>query len=163
MKTIREKHHRLPRHEYQGRVSVGFTLCLEQPQPFFTTASVVDVFVEQLKRASSDCRVDVIYCFMPEHVHTIVMGIADESDALSSMERFKQYSGWWLKKNRPAFEWQKSFYDRVVRSHKKLAGLASYTVNNPVRRGLVTDWRDYPFTGAIGVDLEQFLIDVVPW
>ena len=161
MKTIRERHHRLSRREYTGRISVGFTLCLEEPRPFFTTASVVDVFIGHLKCAASICSVGCIYCFMPEHVHTVMIGAADNADGLRSMEAFKQYSGWWLKSNRPDVEWQKSFYDRIVRSDKKLATLARYTVNNPVRRGLVSDWRDYPFTGAIGLDLEEFLLDHV--
>ena len=98
---------------------------------------------------------------MPEHVHTVAMGRADDSDALRSMELFKQYSGWWLKTNRPEVGWQKGFYDRIVRSDKKLAAFVRYTVNNPVRRGLVSDWRDYPFTGAIGLDLEELLLDHV--
>jgi len=161
MKTIREKHHRLPRDEYRGSISAGFTFCLEDPRPFFITASVVDVFISHLRRASSTCGVNCVYCFMPEHVHTVAMGRADDSDALRSMELFKQYSGWWLKINRPEVGWQKGFYDRIVRSDKKLAAFVRYTVNNPVRRGLVSDWRDYPFTGAIGLDLEELLLDHV--
>jgi REP element-mobilizing transposase RayT len=122
---------------------------------------VVDTFVEHLRRACLGYEVNVVYSFMPEHLHTVTQGRTDQSDALTAMERFKQYSGWWLKKNRPNVEWQKSFYDRVVRSDKKLAALVRYTVNNPVRRGLVDDWRAYPFTGAIGIDLEELLMDLV--
>jgi REP element-mobilizing transposase RayT len=101
-----------------------------------------------------------IYCFMPEHVHTVAIGTSDDTDILRSMELFKQYSGWWLKTNRPDTRWQKSFYDCVVRSDKRLARLIRYTLDNPVRRGLVSDWRAYPFTGSIGLDLEQLLLDL---
>jgi REP element-mobilizing transposase RayT len=161
MKTIREKHHRLPRGSYSGRVAVGFTLCLEEPRPFFVVRSVVHTFIGHLGRAASDCRVNCVFCFMPEHVHTVVIGREDDSDALRSTELFKQYSGWWLKSNRPDIEWQKGFYDRLVRSDKNLARLILYTIDNPVRRGLVSNWRDYPFTGSIGVNLEQLLIDLM--
>jgi REP element-mobilizing transposase RayT len=100
---------------------------------------------------------------MPEHVHTVVIGSEAQSDALRSMEMFKQASGWWLKNNQPAIEWEKSFYDRIARSIYEVADLTRYLVNNPVRRGLVKDWREYPFTGAIGIDLEEFLSELMPF
>jgi REP element-mobilizing transposase RayT len=88
------------------------------------------------------------------------MGMSDDSDVLGSTKAFKQYSGWWLKQYCRDIKWQKSFYDRVARSDKQFAALVRYTVNNPVRRGLVSDWRLYPFTGSIGVDLEELLLDL---
>jgi REP element-mobilizing transposase RayT len=124
---------------------------------------IVDIFTDLLRGASSDCSVKTLYCFMPEHVHAIVMGTNENSDALHSMELFKQTSGWWLKTNRSDVKWQKSFHDRIVRSTEELAALSRYLVNNPVRRGLVKNWRDYPFTGAIGIVLEEFLTDLMPF
>jgi hypothetical protein len=38
-----------------------------------------------------------------------------------------------------------------VRSDKKLAALARYTVNNPVRRGFVRDWRAYKALVSLAV------------
>jgi REP element-mobilizing transposase RayT len=144
-------------------ISAAFTLCLEEPVPFFTTQEIVDVFVAHLRQATSESVVNAIYCFMPEHVHAIALGTAESSDALRSMEVFKQKSGWWLKTNHSAVRWEKSFWDRVIRSTYELASRARYLVDNPVRRGLVKHWRDYPFTGAIGVDLEEFLSDLSPF
>ena len=163
MKTIRTKPHRLPRDRYQGLISAAFTLRLEEPVPFFTTQEIVDVFVEHLRQATSECHVNTIYCFMPEHVHTIAVGTGESSDALRSIEVFKQNTGWWLKTNSPTVSWQKSFWDRIMRSTYELGSKARYLVNNPVRRGCVKDWREYPFTGAIGVNLEEFLSDLSPF
>ena len=130
--------------------------------PFFVSVQVVDVFVEHLRRASVAFRARVIYCFMPEHLHTITIGGEPESDALRFMQMFKQTTGWWLKNNHPEVEWQKSFYDRIARSIYEEAHLTRYLVNNPVRRGLVEAWKDYPFTGAIGLDLNRFLEELMP-
>src|SRR2546422_5077038 len=110
MKTIHGKPHRLPRDRYQGLISAAFTLCLEELVPFFTTQEIVEVFVEHFRQATSECSVNAIYCFMPEHMHTIVLGTSGSSDALRSMEVLKQTSGWWLKTNSPAVSWQKSFW-----------------------------------------------------
>ena len=144
-------------------ISAAFTLRLEEPVPFFTTQEIVDVFVEHLRQATSECHVNTIYCFMPEHVHTIAVGTGESSDALRSIEVFKQNTGWWLKTNSPTVSWQKSFWDRIMRSTYELGSKARYLVNNPVRRGWVKDWRQYPFTGAIGVNLEEFLSDLSPF
>jgi REP element-mobilizing transposase RayT len=163
MKPVRAKPHRLPRDRYQGLVSVTFTGCLEEPVPFFTAQATVNVFVDHLRHATSECLVDAIYCFMPEHMHTVVLGTSASSDTLRAMELFKHQTGWWLKTNSPAVCWQKSFWDRVIRSTYELASQARYVVNNPVRRGLVKDWREYQFTGAIGLDLEEFLTDLSPF
>jgi REP element-mobilizing transposase RayT len=133
---------------------------LQQDRPFFVEPAIVDIFVEHLRNASVECLAKVIYCFMPEHLHTISIGYGANSDLLRSIERFKQSTGWWLKKNRPETEWQKSFYDHIARAGEEVH-LAQYLVENPVRRGLVCDWRDYPFTGAIGLNLEQFLQELM--
>ena len=127
MKTIRDRRHRLLRRDYIGRISVGFTICLDKPRPFFVTSSVVDIFVEHLHRATSDCSVNCVYCFMPEHLHTVTIGATDDADSLRSIELFKRYSGWWLKKHCPAVTWQKSFYDQIVRSDKTLARISHKT------------------------------------
>jgi REP element-mobilizing transposase RayT len=160
---IRSKRHRLPRDRYQGRVTVAFTLCLEPRQALFVTKPVVDFFVSGLEVASKETDIHTIYCFMPDHVHAISIGKSEESDALRGIERFKQSTGWWLKIHRPAIRWQKDFWDRITRSINEEAHSAWYLVNNPVRRGLVDTWTDYPFTGAIGFDLKEYLIDLQPF
>jgi putative transposase len=39
--------------------------------------------------------------------------------------------------------WQEESFDRVVRSSESLDAKVSYILENPVRRGLVSDWREY--------------------
>jgi hypothetical protein len=49
--------------------------------------------------------------------------------------------------------WQRSYFDHVVRREEALEGMANYTWTNPVRSGLVSRIRDYPWLGptsAIG-------------
>ena len=43
--------------------------------------------------------------------------------------------------------WQKSFYDHVVRKEENLNSVAEYIFNNPVRKGMVENYDDYPFLG----------------
>ncbi|SRR6266704_4720252 len=155
------RHHRLPRECYRGRVSAAFTLCLMERRPFFTEPSLVGVFVDFLKEGAEKHLFVAIYCFMPDHAHLVCIGRNDNTDLLRGVEHFKQASGYWLAKQHPNTKWQKSFHDRVIRT-PELGTKVRYVLNNPVRRGLVTDWRQYPFTAAVGVDLEAFLEELPP-
>jgi REP element-mobilizing transposase RayT len=70
---------------------------------------------------------------------------------------YKQKTGYWLSVNRPGTEWQKDFYDHVIQSQKGLAVHVKYILDNPVRKQLVKNWEDYPYTGSIGCRLDDIL------
>ncbi len=44
--------------------------------------------------------------------------------------------------------WQRSFYDHFLREEERLEQVVEYVLNNPVRAGLVSQRRDYPFSGS---------------
>jgi REP element-mobilizing transposase RayT len=119
--------------------------------------------VESLSVAVRDSNCNAVYCFMPEHVHAVISGKSPASDTLMAMETFKQQTGWWLKANHPRIEWQRGFHDRIIRNPVEYAETVRYVVNNPVRAGLVERWEDYSFTGAIGLDLREHLLDMLPY
>ena len=90
------------------------------------------------------------------HLHLVLLGNSDGTDLLQVVAHFKQATGHWPSLHRPSVRWQRSFYDRILRAHE-VHRMISYVLDNPVRRNLVDDWRKYPFTGAIGLNLEEFL------
>jgi len=73
------------------------------------------------------------------------------------MREFKQRAGWWLRQNKPDCRWQKDFYDHIVRRDEDLGAQVRYIAGNPVRRELVSDWRQWPHTGAMGIELEAVI------
>jgi putative transposase len=157
-RKVRERPHRLPREFYQGEVAVAFTACVADGQPLFAEAEVVNAFVSQLGASAERNRCSVlIYCFMPDHLHVILQGNEPSADTWKAMVDFKQQSGFWLRKHRLEVRWQKDFYDHVVRANEDLGAQVRYVANNPVRRGLVQNWEDYPFTGAIGIDVKAVI------
>jgi putative transposase len=158
---IREKRHRLPRDAYRGHVVVAFTACVDGRHAPFHDRAVVGHFVNLLARAAEKnrCRVP-IYCFMPDHMHVILHGQDDSADAWRAMVDFKQQTGFWFGRNRPQDAWQKDFYDHIIRGDDDLAAQIRYIADNPVRWGLVRVWSDYPFTGAIGIELNHVLADI---
>ena len=57
--------------------------------------------------------------------------------------------------NKTGIRWQKDFYDHVIRRHEDVAVQVRYILDNPVSKGLVSSWQDYPFKGSIGCKLED--------
>jgi putative transposase len=92
---------------------------------------------------------------MQTHLHLIVQGKKPDSDCLKMIVLFKQKTGFWLNKHKPGFKWQKDYYDHIIRNDKDLANQIYYILNNPVRAGIVNDWRDYKYKGSTLYDLNK--------
>ena len=64
------------------------------------------------------------------------------------MHDFKQKSGFAFRHTVPPLQWQKSYYDHVLRREDDVVVVARYIVANPVRAGLASAAGEYPFTGS---------------
>jgi REP element-mobilizing transposase RayT len=94
---------------------------------------------------------------MPDHVHLLVEGQADDSDCRQFISRAKQYSGFHY---RTAFRqrlWQRYGYERTLRGTEALISVARYILENPVRARLVTRIDEYPFSGSSIYSIEQII------
>jgi len=153
-----EKKHRLHKESYTGTISVAFTLCLRGTIQTFAQSQAVDTFVDILSSVvtKSGCIVPV-YCFMPDHQHLIIMGTRDEADVRKAIVNYKQKTGFWMSTNHPGIKWQKDFYDHIIRRDVDAITHVRYILDNPVRKGLVSSWQEYPFKGSIGCKLEDVL------
>ena len=98
-----------------------------------------------------------IFVYMPDNLHLILEGKSNESNLLDSIKYFKQKTGFWLSENGFKAKWQKDFYDHLHRSEKDLRKHIDYILRNPVRKGLVEDWRYYPFLGSLHRNIEDIL------
>ena len=158
---IKERPHRLPPETYRGPIGVAFTCCIADHQSPFVEPVIVETFVSILSEQAArfDCIV-AAYCFMPDHLHVSLRGRSEDADALKVMKAFKYKTGLWFGKHRPDLGWQKGFYDHVYRNKQDGLEQVRYILKNPVRAGLVDDFRDYPFLGSIGVDLDEVLSDL---
>ena len=56
--------------------------------------------------------------------------------------------------------WQTGYFERVLRETDDTRAVVAYILDNPVRRGLVTDPRDYPLSGS-GLYAMADLVDLV--
>jgi len=87
---------------------------------------------------------------MPDHVHIILTPLTDETRCtiISLVEIMKAIKGASAhaitrQAGNHASVWQEESFDRVVRSSESLDAKVAYILQNPVRKGLVEDWRQY--------------------
>jgi putative transposase len=147
---------RLPMTAYRGRVAGAFTICVADRLRVFIDAARIARCVAFLRRACTETHVaGLLHCFMPDHVHLIICGRSETANVHTAVCRFKQYTGYMAKRDVPTWSWQRSFFDRMVRSDADLAEVMRYVSENPVRAGLVADPADYPFTGSIGRSIDN--------
>lgn len=80
------------------------------------------------------------YCFMSDH---------------RFMSIWKQRSGYRHKQHTGESLWQESYYDHVVRDDEEIIRTVRYVLENPVRKGLVRKFDEYPYSGSDVYNAEQ--------
>ena len=94
---------------------------------------------------------------MPDHLHIVLEGDAENADLNKYISSFKQTSGYRYRQNvgqrfsadqKPKL-WQPSFYDHVLRKDEDLLDVVRYILNNPVRKGLVRHYTEYMYSGSL--------------
>jgi len=87
----------------------------------------------------------MVICVMPDHIHLLLAPISE--NLINLIGRWKAYTTHLIwKEGYGGKVWQRSFYDHALRKDEDLLKVAEYIVYNPVRKGLVEDWRDYPYS-----------------
>jgi len=149
------KRPRLKEFSYQGSFAYFATVRTHQKKPYFQSEQVARFVHLILQQAASQFRFTVIaYCFMPDHLHLLLAG-EEDSSLKDFMKTFKQRSGFYFKQHHNTLLWQPSYYDHVLRKEESLKEVARYIFENPVRKGLVNEWREYPLLGSMVFDLHE--------
>jgi putative transposase len=154
--TWRRKTNRLPPDRYVGNGAYFLTLATVGRSKRFADPDLVHSCIDRLFRAADVEKFEVLsYVFMPDHLHLLVQG-SDTAKLPTFDKRFKQQTAFEFKRATGFDLWQKNYYDRVVRQDEDLNDVARCIAANPVRAGLTSDWRLYPYRG--GQLLERALV-----
>ncbi|MBD2723954.1 REP-associated tyrosine transposase [Hymenobacter armeniacus] len=87
------------------------------------------------------------YCVMPNHVHLVVhLPLEAVTPLARTLQRLKSHTARHLNRlwNDTGRVWQRESYDHRIRNARELTATIAYTLNNPVKAGLVTDWQQWP-------------------
>jgi len=141
------KRPRLKDFDYRGTYAYFVTILTKNHNFYFKHANVVNGLIDVLFEIGKLEKFKILtYCFMPDHLHLLVNGDDVESDLRRFVNLFKQKSGYWFKKNFKENLWHISYYDHILRREETLENVAVYILGNPVRKGLVSNFNEYPFS-----------------
>ena len=141
-----------------------FTVCARGQAVPFHDPNLAAIVIESLlwTRKQHKWRL-FCYCLMPDHLHFVARLTNEEAQLINTgsrgmqpegildhLARFKSYTtnrSWRLGFRGPL--WQKSSYDRLLDLEKPFEEVVLYTLANPVRKELVVDWEDWPYSRIV--------------
>ena len=145
----KRKSTRLKEYDYSQFGYYFITICMKNRKEFFSKIENSLVVLSKFGKLIDEVLINIpsyynveidCYIIMPDHIHLIIILDKDENKknySLSDvMGKFKSFS---CKKIREVleddekFEWQKSFYDRIIRNEKELYQIRKYIKENPLR------------------------------
>jgi putative transposase len=161
----KRKAHRLASAVYAAtEYEFYFTVCARHQGEPFRDPRLAEIVIESLLWTKRHYRwLLFCYCLMPDHLHFVcrltesdvrqlnagARGIEQEG-VLDHLGRFKSYTtsqSWKLGLSGKL--WQKSGYDRVLDMERPFVEVVEYALNNPVRKGLVSVWEEWPYSKIV--------------
>lgn len=148
LRTRRKKAAGLSSVVYQtpGHV-VHVIACTYSRRPLLSDPHVARLAADSLTQAAEAWQ-SVLYCWCirPDHVHIVL------TPGLSQAGDLRRLVGSWKAavSRRAALPagreplWRRGFWDHVLRSDESLRTVCEYVLGNPVRKGFVDRWEDWP-------------------
>ncbi|HYJ48177.1 MAG TPA: transposase [Pyrinomonadaceae bacterium] len=141
---------RLRTFDYTAKRIYFVTIVAAERRRIFKDKHVAQVILDCLHKLRQKMRFNLyVYCLMPDHFHALI-GIGESDRTLGAIcGAFKSLSTrafwqWYEGKL-----WQRQFFDHIIRNETDLLETRDYIRLNPVRKGLVEKWEDWPYTGSV--------------
>lgn len=120
--------------------------------------NIAQIVADEIHRAASHHYELHAYCIMPNHVHLLIQSLIEKfppsrmpsavSPVAEIMRLLKGRAARFcnLALNRSGQFWHHEYYDHYVRDENEMERIILYILNNPVKAGLVKEWKDWKFT-----------------
>jgi REP element-mobilizing transposase RayT len=146
--NVRHQKIRLDESVYENAGTVvSITVCARDRRPLFADASAAEIVVDNLRALHGTTWRVLGYCVMPDHLHVLV--VSQGGSVIDFVRLLKGRSAAGLRKLGMQRAWQVSFWDHVLRRNEDISEVLRYLLENPVRKGLVESWTDYPWCGSL--------------
>ena len=152
---------RLRHLSYLGCQRYSLTFCTDWKRKWFENADAVALVLSQFLRVADKEGFSILTYFMPDHVHLLVEGLRDDSDARKFIIKSKQCSAHAYAQALAKRLWQPFGYEHVLRDDEDVKVVARYILENPVRAGSAKTVLAYPFVGSQVYDLKE-LVGTLP-
>lgn len=136
------------------------TICTADKQPYFADPKISKIVIDELEHRRTNQEIKLFcYCIMPDHLHLLIslnenyirkegaFGERTLQDWVSAFKRYTSRISGQVCDIKPL--WQQNFYDHVIRKDESLLEICSYILNNPVRKGMVSNWEEYPYSRMV--------------
>jgi putative transposase len=125
---------------------------------FFSDPDVIKIVEAELKKHDGDLYELIAYCIMSNHVHIVIdteIQLFYTDDWLQLEKTYKpldkilkQIKGATARNinlylKRTGQLWERESYDVYIKNEKMLNNVIAYTLNNPVKAGIVSRWEDF--------------------
>lgn len=141
---------RLRTFDYSAQRVYFVTMVAAERRRIFTDDRVAQSTIECLCELRQKLNFNLyVYCLMPDHLHALIgagksgktLGeICGAFKSLSTRVHWQWYEG---------KLWQRQFFDHIIRSEEDFFECLQYIKLNPVRKGLVEDWKKWQYTGIV--------------
>lgn len=147
--------------DYGSHEHVFFiTICTRAKQHYFADPKISKIVIDELEHRRTNQEIKLFcYCIMPDHLHLLISlneNYIRKEDAFGErtlqdwVSAFKRYTAKILRETFHTERfWQSNFYDHVIRKDESLLEICSYILNNPVRKGMVSNWEEYPHSRMV--------------
>ena len=126
------------------------TICAHMQQNLFQRHEVAELMVATFFKYREAGEFELHeFVVMPNHIH-LLLSIGDQQQLSRVIQLIKGGFSHSLRENGIVFRavWQQRYHDRRVHNGNEFAEFSRYIRQNPVRRGLVQNAEDYPYSSA---------------
>ena len=116
---------------------------------FLAQKPIAQVLVKAFERGFRENYYKLVcYTIMSNHFHAVLYKIQRPlfriTQSLKSCTAIE--SNRLLERTKGEKFWQRETYDRLIRNRREFIQKIQYTLNNPVKAGLIKNWRDWEFS-----------------
>jgi REP element-mobilizing transposase RayT len=135
---------RIGRHSEPGRAYL-LTACCRGRIRHFNDPLAALIVLETLQWLDKEGRIELLAAVvMPDHLHYVAVLRRGSLDRV--MHSLKRHAAYAIhrKDGKSGGLWQSGYHDRALHNDRGVADAIDYCLQNPVRAGLVVDFREYP-------------------
>jgi len=125
-------------------MAFSITICTYQKNFYFDNDELANVIFRSLTDYIISHSNFYTAVLMKNHIHMLLS--PTKMNLIDLLRNWKSYT------TRRSWDyeikgqlWQKGYYEHAIRGEKHLIVAALYILNNPVRAGIVKDYRNYPY------------------
>lgn len=145
--------------KYFGHFDAWLDRCVEESPRWLAEPKIAQIVADEIHRLDVERYSLITYCLMPNHGHLVIdtaehvikpahEGVTRKYPLTDTMKLLKGRTARFCNQalGRSGSFWQAESYDHVIRNQKEYENIVWYTINNPVKAGLVEQWEDWKFT-----------------